>query len=161
MMRPLGIKLFWMAGAVLLVAVVGVGWLCPWLFPSGDEGNLYRRYEHNPHLAVTFLKNYPVNDTLSVDVTTIQATDDEGWILLKEDFGIPELPELFQQKIERGEDKVSVRRAPRNAPNLPIDTTNYDNNVVVAISRLHQTIDIFHTKTESEQDAVSNNQLKL
>lgn len=129
--------------------------------PLEQCSDLYRRYAADEHLNVAFLQGFRINDTLRLDVTTLQARDSAGWILLKEDFNIPELPELFRRKIERGEDKVSVRRAPRNAPNMPIDTTNYNNNVVVAISRLHQTVSIFHTKTESEQDAVSNNQLKL
>lgn len=150
----------------LLIVLVPVSTVALWVWvprtvPLEQCSDLYRRYAADEHLNVAFLQGFRINDTLRLDVTTLQARDSAGWILLKEDFNIPELPELFRRKIERGEDKVSVRRAPRNAPNLPIDTTNYNNNVVVAISRLHQTVSIFHTKTESEQDAVSNNQLKL
>ena len=147
---------------VLVPVTAAVLWVwVPRSVPLEECSDLYRRYADDEHLDVAFLRGFRVNDTLRLDVTTLQARDSAGWEQMKQDFNIPELPELFQRKIELGEDKISVRRAPRTEPNLPTDTLDYDNNVVVAISRLHHTVSIFHTKTESEQDAVSNNQLKL
>ena len=40
---------------------------------------LYRQWEHVDGVQATFIHNYPVNDTVSIDVTLLQATDPAGW----------------------------------------------------------------------------------
>ena len=155
-MKPRGVKVFWAVGIVLMVAVQAMGWLCPWLYPSGDEGDLYRRYKDNPHLAVTFLRNFPLNDTLRVDVTTVSALDDEGWDTLRTAFNIQPLSDFLQSKITEGEDIITVFFAPKDNPTLPMDTADLLNNNIVGISQLKQTVCIFDTESEAQQDACLN-----
>ena len=149
--------------AIVFAGLLVSAWILlhPRQLPEEECSDTYRRYKDVEGVAASFIKGFPVNDTLSLDVTTLQATDSAGWERLKKDFHIAPAPEFFQRKIEQGEDMVSVRRASKNGPTLPIDTTDYNNNNVVAISRLYRTVSIFNTNTEAEQDAVSNNQLKL
>lgn len=46
---------------------------------AGEASDFYRRYEHNEHVSVTFLKDFPIDDTLSVDVTLLQVQDSITW----------------------------------------------------------------------------------
>ena len=149
--------------AIVFAGLLVSAWILlhPRQLPEEECSDTYRRYKDVEGVAASFIKGFPVNDTLSLDVTTLQATDSAGWERLRKDFHIAPAPEFFQRKIEQGEDMVSVRRASKNGPTLPIDTTDYNNNNVVVISRLYRTVSIFNTNTEAEQDAVSNNQLKL
>ena len=43
----------------------------------------------NDHINVSFIKDFPVNDSISVDVTTLDAVDSIGWATLIEDCNIP------------------------------------------------------------------------
>jgi hypothetical protein len=128
----------------------------PRTVPSERVSDLYRRYEHNPHLTVAYIEDFPVDDTLTVDVTTLTATDAAGWDTLTADFNIPKLPEFMQEKIDAGKDIVSVRLTPKTAPGQPMDTTDLLKNNVIGISRKNHTISIFNTDTEEQQNAVAN-----
>ena len=81
----------------ILLAIVAVGLLVcaavalrPRQLPLEECSQLYRDYAHNPHVTVAFIKDFPVNDTLRVDVTTLQATDSTGWHSLMLYFGYTE-----------------------------------------------------------------------
>lgn len=158
-MMPWKIKLFWRVGAVL-AALTAVAVAAAVLVPRMGVSDLYRRYEGNPHLDVTYLRNFPVNDTLSVDVTLLQARDDEGWDTLRADFRIPELPPLFQQQIEDGKDMLSLRFVSKTDLSHTMDSVDMLNNNVIAISRLKRTICIFYTSTIAEQQCIYYNQLE-
>lgn len=122
--------------------------------PLEQCSELYRRYQTVEGVKASYIKDFPVNDTLRVDVVLLEATTDAGWDTLKTQFNIVPLPEMFEKKISNGEDKLSVRLAPKQAPWLPTDTTNLTNNSVLAISRLHHSISIFYTRTMEEIDIV-------
>ena len=126
--------------------------------PLSQCSELYRSYLGNPHIRAAFIKNFPINDTLSVDALTLQATDSLGWETLKNDFRLLPLPEFQQKKIDQEIDVISMFLAPKADPTLPMDTTDLQNNNVISVSRLHRTISIFHTKTIAEQKAVKSNQ---
>ena len=121
----------------------------------------FLRYKDVEGIDASFVKDFPVDDTLAVDVTTLQATDSVGWETLKKDFHAFPLPENNQKKIDQGVDVISIHLAPKTDPTLPMDTTDLLNNNVVAISRLHQTVSIFNVTTRAEMDAVRVNQFEI
>ena len=144
---------------VLLLSLLAVAGVAAWRWwprttPPERVSDLYRRYEPNPHLSVAFIEGFKVNDTLAVDVTTVTALDDEGWDTLRADFRIRQLPEHTQNKIDNGQDIVSVRIVLKSNPAFPMDTVDMENNVVVGISRLNRVVSIFNTDTEKQIDAI-------
>ena len=154
-------KRHYIALAIVLAGVAACAWIIlhPRQLPVEECGDVFRRYKDVEGVAASFIKGFPVNDTLRLDVTTLQARDSAGWERLLEDFHIQrlsELPEIVQRWLNEGKDMVGVHLAPKSDPTLPTDTTNALNNNVVAVSRLYHTISIFYTETESEQKAVSN-----
>lgn len=146
----------------LLVALAGGVRLFRYYLPhEGPTNALYEKYKDNPQVKASLLHDFRLNDTLAVDVTTLQATDSVGWETLKKDFHAFPLPENNQKKIDQGIDVISIHLAPKTDPTLPMDTTDLLNNNVVAISRLHQTVSIFNVTTRAEMDAVRVNQFEI
>ena len=91
----------WIITLLLLAAIVVVVALVVYGFhtvPSSQCSALYRHYENNPHLSVTYIKDFPIDDTLTVDVTTLRALDNEGWDTLSVAFNVLEPPEVIQRK---------------------------------------------------------------
>ena len=142
---------FWLA--VVLVTTVAVAVVCmakyrPRTVPWDECSELYRQYSDVPGVKATFVKDYPVNDTVSVDVTLLQATDSAGWERLICDFNIHALDEI-EQYIDAGQDITTIRLIPEDMN----DTTN-TNKHVLAISFLNKSICIFHTSDRAQRDAV-------
>ena len=153
-------RTFWILIVALCLVAAGLSLWLPREAAARRVSDLYRRYEPNPHLSVAFIEGFKVNDTLAVDVTTVTALDDEGWDTLRADFRIPELPPLFQQKIEDGKDMLSMRFVSKTDPSHTMDSVDMLNNNVIAISRLKRTICIFYTSTIAEQQCIYYNQLE-
>jgi hypothetical protein len=149
------------AVCLVVAALVLVVKYHPRTVPVEECSQIYRDYADNPHIAVAFIKDIPVNDTLRVDVTTLQATDSLGWETLKNEFHIISLSDNIQRKIEQGIDRVSTRIVSKTDPTLPMDTSELLNNNVIAISRLHRTVSVFYIKAEAEIDAILYNQLNI
>lgn len=148
--------------ACLLTATTVAGIkLWPRIAPPSEVSDLYLHYESNPHLNVAFINDFQVNDSISVDVTTLQALDSSGWETLKKDFHAFSPSEIVQQKIDNGIDVISMHLAPKTNPTLPMDTSDLLNNNVIAISRLHKTISIFNITSEAEKNAVQINQFEI
>lgn len=150
-------------GITLAIVVVGLavcaGFFCfPRQLSPGECSVEYQRYQDAVGIEASFIKDFHVNDSISVDVTTFQATDSVGWETLKKDFRALQLPESTQKKIAQGINIVTIHLAPQTDPTLPMDTTDILKNNVIAISRLNHTVSIFHTKTVAEQKAVKRNQ---
>lgn len=87
MMRKRHYIILAIVAVALLVCAAVV--LRPRQLPLEECSQLYRDYADNPHVTVAFIKDFPVNDTLRVDVTTLQATTDSAWVALMVDFGAP------------------------------------------------------------------------
>lgn len=150
----------------MLIVVVPVAATVLWAWwprtvPTERVSDLYRRYEHNPHLTVAYIEDFPINDTLTVDVTTISALDAAGWDTLAKDFRIEPLPDILQKKLNEGKDLVTTFLAPKVNPALSMDTTDLLKNNVVGISQLMHTVSVFSIEMESQINAVVNYNLKL
>ena len=156
-MIPGRIKLFWLVALVLVFATGSVSFILV-SKPQTEADDLYRTYAAVPGIDATFLRNFPINDTLTIDVTILQATDSAGWERLIADFHIPDVPDRIQQMIDQGQDLITIRNVQKSDPTLPADIVDVLNNNVMATSRLYWTVCIFYTETEAEQDAVSSSQ---
>ena len=83
----------WIIAFGLLLLVLGsiaVWRFCPRPVDRAELDPLYLRYEHAPGMATGFVKDFRVNDSVAVDVTTLQALDTAAWNRLMDDFGFPE-----------------------------------------------------------------------
>ena len=65
----------------VLLTTLGVGGVAVWRYvlPWQQVGDLYRRYEHADGITASYIHNFPVNDTLLLDVTLLEATTDSAF----------------------------------------------------------------------------------
>lgn len=127
--------------------------------PAAEASDLYRRYEHSEHISATFIKDFPIDDTLRLDVTLLQATDSAGWEALRRDFNVPTLPEHFLALIEDKDDNVMSYKASSEYRDF-FEDMGIKKEYIIAISFVKHNIGVFHTITESQQKAVLQNNYK-
>lgn len=85
MKRKLGI---YIGVLLLLLAAVTAFRVCP-VEPEASE--LYERCKDVPGVRVGFIKDYPINDSVTCDVTTVEALTDEGWEWMVEEFDMQKM----------------------------------------------------------------------
>ena len=80
-------------GLVLaLLLVVATGWR---MHPAEPEGNeLYERYKDMPGVRVGMFKDFMLNDSVAVDVTTFEALDSAGWMAMADSLDLWETIEM-------------------------------------------------------------------
>ena len=76
-------------GILALLLTAATGWRMHPVEPEGSE--LYERYKDMPGVRVGFVKDFPLNDSMVVDVTTFEALTDEGWEWMMEEFDMQRL----------------------------------------------------------------------
>ena len=143
---------------VPLAATVLWAWT-PRTVPPERVSDLYRRYAGNPHLTVAYIEDFPLNDTIAVDVTVLTATDDEGWDALARDFDIPVLPEMVLSTMGVNEDFIlTFKMEEGNMDQYVIN--GVCRNDVISFSYKKHIVSVFKTETEKEQKAVLNYNIK-
>lgn len=132
--------------------------------PVEECSQLYRGYADNPHVTVAFIKDFPVNDTLSVDVTTLQATTDSAWCALLLDFGTPqEMIDDYNSNKEfnEGEDASTIILFYRDKNDLKKRIpNNHPNSRLVIASYNRRTLCIFMTEDNKQKDIIGLTQIK-
>ena len=102
---------------LVVIAVVG-GMLAvrylPGIVPESQCSEVYRRYAHVPGVEAAFVKGFPINDTLGVDVTLLRAADSAGWDFLVDTFHVSK--ERLNLVKSMPELRVFERQGLRNHP---------------------------------------------
>ena len=134
--------------ALVCLAVLGaVAWqrhehTVPW-----DEcSEVYRHYAHADGIEATFVHDYRIGDTLTVDVTILHATDSISWGTLKKNFKIYNPSEQGRQSMARGEDNLEIVKH-----DIENDIYTYD---ICVASHRDRYIAVFHTSNQSQKDII-------
>lgn len=136
-------------GCLLILAGCLLVIRCPRTVPLGQCSGIYRHYADMPGIDATFIEDYKVNDTITVDVTLLEARDSAGWAILKHDFDVPNLEPKVQQIIDNGKDLIFSRQIAKKDSS---DTTQHD---VLATSYYSHALTIYHTNSNDELYAIS------
>ncbi len=142
--------------AVLVMAVVVIRY--PRTVPLDECSDVYKRYKDVEGVRATYIKDFRVNDTLTIGVTLLEATDSEGWERLLKAFDASR--DMLKRKTEAGpgEFGVWVRMAPKGHPEKKVEHVSFSNSEqmteLVAISFDSRIIGIFHTGNIEELEAV-------
>ena len=97
----------WPIKVLATVVVVGVALAVKFLFcavPYWQSSEVYKKYKDVEGIRASYVKDFRVNDTLTVAVTLLEATD-TGWERLMEDFRIPD---ALREIAEAATDKNKV-----------------------------------------------------
>lgn len=154
-------KRFWTMALLLCLLAAGavVAWRhWPRTVPLEQCSEVYRRYADDEHVAATFLRNFRVNDSVEVDVTLLEARDDEGWERLQKDFNAtpppPEVIEILGKNLE-----MEIWLAPKNNYAFTMDSV-LTNNDVVSVLYAKKQLCVFNIENEKQIDAVTIHQFE-
>ena len=112
--------------------------------------DLYRHYEHADGIAASYIHNYHVNDTITLDVTLLEATTDSAWQALCSDFAISNMVEEM-----KGNDPRAVfSRLVNRHDYSQVAFGDSPDAEILAISCDTKTFSIFHIHDTTEIHAV-------
>lgn len=143
---------------IVLAVVVPVLLRCwPRMRMEGAPGDVFRRYKDYTTIEASYIGNFKLNDTLSIAVALLEASDESAWETLVRDFDMP--PSLAASEDAENECSTVFRLAPHNNPYGTIEEPHND-DCVVAISKSLRSICVFDTKNEGQVEAVLTRKVK-
>ena len=146
----------WLATLAICLLIV-IGTMTVKLWPrtvSKDQcGETYLRYSDQPGIEASFIKDFKVNDTLSVDVTLLRAKDSIGWAILQYDFNLPVLDSTAMAMIEQNKKLVFSKIVEKTNHRQETTPTSTECDVL-AISIAYHTISVFHIINYDDRTAI-------
>ena len=132
--------------------------------PLSQCSELYRSYLGNPHIRAAFIKDFPINDTLSVDALTLQADSDSAWCELMTDFGMSKIliarfkthKELY---IGENVNSIIMYYIDKNDIKKRMPNTDPNSRLVIG-SHTKRSLCIFITEDSNQKDLISLTELK-
>ena len=123
--------------------------------PYWQCSEVYKRYHKVEGVRASYIKNFPLNDTLTIGVTLLEATDSAGWELLVEKFSVSnDMLETARSSSEtrRAWVRLASKEHPEEIveggiPSVNTEEWGYD---MVAISFEQCAIAIFDTKCKED-----------
>ena len=139
---------------LVAAAVLAVG-VAVWRYtaPQRHVSDLYRRYEHADGIAASYIHNFPVNDTLRVDVTLLEATTDSAWQALCADFAILDILDIVEA-IEQANPHIVFSRQVSRRDYTQVVLGDSPDAEILSVSCDSKTFAVFHTRNAAEIHAV-------
>ena len=140
---------------LLLVALLGVGGVAVYknwnvLFPSGETSEVYRQYRHQPGVRAAFIRQMPINDTLRLDMTLLEAEDSAAFAALLKKLAYTDESINDIMTTEGDENSRYTRSYRKNHPEMPKDKEDKSNNDVMGLFYKRYAIAFFHTRCEED-----------
>lgn len=132
--------------------------------PLSQCSELYRNYLGNPHIRAAFIKDFPINDTLSVDALTLQADSDSAWCELMADFGMSKIliarfkthKELY---VGENVNSIIMYYIDKNDIKKRMPNTDPNSRLVIG-SHAERSICIFMTERKNTKEAIGLTKVK-
>lgn len=138
--------------AIVLAAVVLALLLHrPRMLPVSKCSDIYKEYYKAEGIMATFVKDYDLGDSVSVDVTILQATDSGAWNSLLADFHVMTDSVVAAMK-QRNADETWMTTTslfPKGHKELPPDSILTNNDFLIAFYP-RQTLYVFHLSQEKQ-----------
>ena len=144
----------WPIKVLATVVVVGVALAVKFLFcavPYCQSSEVYKKYKDVEGIRASYVKDFRVNDTLTIGVTLLEATTDSGWAMLQRDFSITPIPPEVINLIDSN--SVDLWLASKREYSRHKDSI-LSNNYLIAASRFKHKIAIFDIWSEEQLDAI-------
>ena len=111
--------------------------------PPDKCSDVYRQYKDTPGIKASFIKDYPINDTTTIDVTMLQAQDSATWV-----DNLKQLHKIGKEE-EFNPQKISFKILPYSES--PTDTCT---KIMVVGYSVDLTIGVFYMKNKQQFDAI-------
>jgi len=139
--------------AVLLLVVVATAFQ-----QIEAQSSLFERYSQQEGVMVASVSGFPLDSVSRIDVTMVEATEEEGWKWMKSEFLIGDLTPEQEATLREGSDIVLFVRRNRNNPReaAPVEGDRIDEteSCFVGISYLNRSVYIFCPNSEEQSDAI-------
>ncbi len=155
--------IFWLLFPLLCLLTVGVSAAITYrrhTVPLAETSEVYRQYRHLPGVRAAFIRQMPINDTLRLDMTLLEAEDSAAFADLLRAMGkseeyIRDMATL-RTMYEKTDNGYNVRHSGRCLRGHPADPPDSDpkNNEVVSFFSVRMCIAVFHTHTQQEIQTV-------
>ena len=149
---------YWLSvlAVALLLAVAGVWWVFQTRqLPLSECSEVYRQYRHLPGVRAAFIRQMPINDTLRLDMTLLEAEDSAAFAALLIKMGKSEESVQYMMSKKHDEDdrytgmmdeKTVFAIFPSGKAVAFFETESKKQQIILLIGNLKQTIKI--TKDE-------------
>lgn len=130
--------------------------ICSHRVVKSELSEVYNRYKDRSDLRVAFVKDYRIDDSTFVDVTTLTAKDSAGWESLMREMNKPEsLIELMRKAVDEGRYNVTGYYCEVEHPEL---TTPYKegNSWYVILNPTERTIYIYQLSNCKARSIIKN-----
>lgn len=130
--------------------------ICSHRVVKSELSEVYNRYKDRSDLRVAFVKDYRIDDSTFVDVTTLTAKDSASWESLMREMNRPEsLIELMRKAVDEGRYNVTGYYCEVEHPEL---TTPYKegNSWYVILNPTERTIYIYQLSNCKARSIIKN-----
>ena len=150
-----------LAGGLLALVVIRA----PRTVPLAECSEVYRQYRHQPGVRAAFIRQMPINDTLRLDMTLLEAEDSAAFADLLRAMGKSEekidemmLMRRIYGKRENSHEIRFTGDCVRGAPGVP-GGPDPNNNEIVSYFPVRMCVAVIHTHTEQEIELVFHKSL--
>ena len=114
---------------------------------------VFRRYEHAPGIEADYIRNYPFNDTISLDITLLVAEDSMTYVQLMYDFGMTDEVIRTMRSTAVDENSRYVGSYPRENKKMNGDPSEDYDDIRVTFP-LRYTIAIIHLTSIEQEETI-------
>ena len=148
-------------GAIACILAVAAVKYHPLVLHGSETSEVYRRYAQRDDLKVGFVKDYRINDTLAVDVTTITANDSASWEALLREMNINELIIKKQREsLRKGIYGVHTYYCMKGRPERRVSIKECDDYNLVVDSPRDRVFYIFDVNDNEQGKSIVYNKIK-
>ena len=124
---------------------------------DSEVSEVYRHYVGRPDLKVGFVKDYRVDDSITVDVTTITAKDSAGWEALLRELNVSEYTITIQREARKeGIAAVTTDYRLKQHPDIRVSMGNDNKLDLLFFSYQDQIVFIFDVESKDQANRISN-----
>ena len=150
--------IFWLLFPLLCLLTVGVSAAITYwrhTVPLAETSEVYRQYRHLPGVRAAFIRQMPINDTLRLDMTLLEAEDSAAFADLLRAMG---KSEEFIKELMYFQDKENTRFSNACLRGNPgtVGDTDMTKNEVISFFPGRKTVAVFHTLSEKDGNVVLN-----
>ena len=146
-------------GVVLLAVSATLVWKYrPRTVPVEECSELYRRYSDSSHICASYIKDFRVNDSLTLDVTVLEALDSAGWAGLLKDFDITPLPQEALEFLGLDTNAVTFWKV-HKTDFTPVDDPLCTDFYLIVLQECRRTITFFSIENAAQSRAVFTREL--
>ena len=134
--------------------------ICSHRVVKSELSEVYNRYKDRDDLRVAFVKDYRIDDSTNVDVTTLTAKDSAGWEALLREMNVSDLIiEICNKAAKKGNYTVAFYNCKKNHPeqHTEIDIPNTD---YVLYSYKEYTLYVFDITSRKQRNAIQTQRIK-